>query len=75
MEALSRDIIEKGECVSPDELNISGDALLTLGVSGVVLGDVKRRIYDEVIDGRLKNEYDVLFARAKELAARFTADD
>ena len=70
MEALAADIERNGECISPEKLNISGEDLLSIGVSGVILGDVKRRIYDEVVDGKLENEHGALFARAKELAEK-----
>lgn len=75
VENLAQDILDNGECVSPDGLKITGNDLLTLGVSGVVLGDVKRRIYDEVIDGRLKNEYDALYARAGELVKKAVTEN
>ena len=67
VESLARDIIRDRECTCPERLRIGGDELLTLGVSGVVLGDIKRRLYDEAVDGKIPNEPDALLARAKEL--------
>ena len=71
VERLARGIIDAGECISPEMMKIKGEDLLGVGVSGVVLGDIKRRLYGEVIDGRLKNERDALIARAGELSEKY----
>ena len=67
VEEIARAVFEDGDCVSPETLAVDGVDLKALGVSGVVLGDVKRRLFDEVLGGRIENDPSVLLARAKEI--------
>ena len=73
VESIASSIYEDGDCLDPSELQIGGTDLLGLGASGVALGDVRRRLFDEVVDGKLQNDRDALILRAKILLAEAPA--
>lgn len=66
-ELLDKVLAEK-MCFSYDELAITGKDLIRIGMKpGVGIGQVKKQLLDEVIDGQLQNEKEILLARAQEL--------
>lgn len=67
VEELAAAILADGDCIDPSMLAVGGADLMKLGVSGVVIGDVRRRLYDEVVDGKIENDADALISRAREL--------
>ncbi len=59
-------VLQEKMCFSYDDLAISGKDLIRIGMRpGVAIGQVKKQLLDEVIDGKLQNEKEVLLARAK----------
>ncbi len=50
-----------------DALEISGKDLIALGIHGEMIGEMLKKFSDELCENKLKNEYDVLVTRAKEL--------
>lgn len=67
VESHARAVFRDGDCVSPEMMDIDGGDILRLGVSGPVLGDVKRRLFDEIVDGKIENERTRLIERAIQL--------
>ena len=68
-EAIYRDILEEGECVSLKELEIDGHVLMTeLGLpSGRILGEILQTLLGEVLEDSGKNKREYLLKRAKQL--------
>ena len=64
VEAIAADIIEKGECTSPEMMDIRGGDLLALGLYGKALGEMKARLFREVLDGKVENNKADLVALA-----------
>lgn len=71
VDELADAIFADGDCLDPSSLAVSGAELMTLGASGVVLGDIKRRIFDDVVDGKIQNDRDQLMDRARELFEKY----
>ena len=58
-----------GDALTVRDLAVTGDDLAAVGVArGKVMGDVLRRLLDEVLDEPWRNTRDRLLARARELA-------
>lgn len=55
-----------GECYNTCDLNISGNDLIEIGLSGIEIGDYLNRLLDDVICGKVDNEHDALISAAKE---------
>lgn len=67
-EELLDKVLEEKMCFSFDELAITGKDLIRIGMKpGVGIGQVKKQLLNEVIDGQLQNEKEILLARAQEL--------
>ena len=59
-------VLQEKMCFSYDDLAISGKDLIRIGMRpGVAIGQVKKQLLDEVIDGKLQNEKEALLARAQ----------
>lgn len=54
------EIISENECFSVKDLKINGNDLISMGYKGKELGEKLNLCLDEVIDGKIKNEYDEL---------------
>ncbi len=53
------------------ELNIRGNDLLPLGLSGVALGAVLSHLFEAVLSHQVENEHDALLALARKIKATF----
>ena len=72
--AVVQRIVEKGECYSRSQLDITGDDLAEdkeLNEAGLkqgkAIGKILSALLDEVIAGELENEHDALMKRAREI--------
>ena len=72
--AVVQKIVEKGECYSRSQLDITGDDLAEdkeLNEAGLkqgkAIGKILSALLDEVIAGELENEHDALMKRAREI--------
>ncbi len=54
-ENLLNDIIEKNECYSVKMLDVNGDELVQLGISGKAIGETLELILKKVIEGKIEN--------------------
>ena len=70
VEELGRDIIEKGECTSLKMLDVRGGDLLELGLYGKQLGEMKNRLFTEVLAGRVENKREDLVELARALTPK-----
>ena len=52
------EIIGEKECFCVKDLKINGNDLLRMGYKGKEIGEALRICLDEVIDGRIKNDYE-----------------
>lgn len=67
--AAVRGILASGDALTVRELAVTGDDLQAAGVPpGKAMGDILRRLLDEVLDEPWRNTRERLLARAKELA-------
>ena len=67
-ETILDQVIEEKLCCSYSTMAINGKDLINLGIEpGVRIGNVKKKLLEEVMDGRIPNEKDALLARAAEL--------
>ncbi len=67
-EELLDQVIEEKMCCSYSTMAINGRDLIGLGMKpGEELGVVKKRLLEEIMDGRIPNEKEALLARAEEL--------
>ncbi len=58
-------IINSGECVSVAQLDISGDDLINLGISGVFIGQALNALLEHVIANPAENRRDILIGIAR----------
>ena len=65
IEKTVRQIIESGECYSLKTLAVTGDDLIALGFSGKEIGNVLKRLLNDVICGNIPNEKQRLLKSAK----------
>ncbi len=64
---LCEQIMAEGECFSLKSLNIDGDDLIELGYAqGKEIGEVLRHILEEVLEGNLPNDREVLIGYGKQ---------
>jgi tRNA nucleotidyltransferase (CCA-adding enzyme) len=62
--------LASGDALSLHELAVTGDDLIAAGIPpGKAMGEILRRLLDEVLDEPWKNTRDKLLARARELAS------
>lgn len=67
-EALAREILAQGQCLTLKDLEVDGNDLLALGYEkGPSLGKALKKLLEEVLEGSLANEQAALLKRAKEL--------
>lgn len=67
-ETLLDQAIKDQLCFSYSSMNINGKDLIGLGIpAGAKLGSIKKQLLNEIIDGTLKNEKNVLLQRAQTL--------
>ena len=65
--SLMEQVIAEKQCFSIQDLEISGNDLLSLGIpQGKQLGEILRKLTGEVVDGTLENRREALIDRAKE---------
>lgn len=63
-------ILAAGACFTKQDMALKGDDLLALGLRpGVFLGSVLEQLFQQVLDGTLENQRDVLLERARALIA------
>lgn len=68
IKALYYDILNKRQCVSMKDLEITGKDILELGAKqGAIIGEILKVLLDEVIETPEKNTREILVKRAKEL--------
>lgn len=61
-------IVEDNQCFSLKDLQVNGGDLIEIGYQqGRRIGDVLKYLLDEVIDGSLQNDHDILIEEAKRL--------
>lgn len=71
IEAALDQILAEGQCYSLKQLAIKGDELLEMGLAeGMEIGQLLRRLLDEVIEGSCPNQKATLIKRAGEIAGR-----
>lgn len=59
-------VMERGDCVSLKDLELSGDDIRTLGVSpGPRIGEILNKAFDEVLKDPAKNDHEYLVGFAK----------
>ena len=68
MRSLLNEIISSGQCYSADTLAFDGKDAAEAGFTGKGIGKIIAYLLDEVIDGKLPNEHEVLYAAAQSLA-------
>ncbi len=65
VEELAREIIASRQCFSLKDLALKGDHLTALGLKGKEVGKTLDMLLTQVIEGRLKNEKDILIKYTK----------
>lgn len=69
-ERILDELVREQACVTLRDLRVGGNDLMALGVpAGRRLGEILRRLLDEVCEGTLPNEKDALLRRVRELLA------
>lgn len=63
----AKEIIENGECYTLSALSINGDDLVSLGFTGVLIGNTLNNILDLVIRDKLKNSKEELLKFASDI--------
>lgn len=61
------DILSNGECYNQNDLKISGDDLIKIGVNGINVGRLKYRLFDLVLKNKIQNEKNELLNEALKL--------
>lgn len=67
VEAIIDGVIAQQQYFTLKDLAVNGRDIMTLGVTGVAIGDVLDMLHEEVIDGRCENEKSALLKRAEEI--------
>lgn len=67
---LADSIIADGDCISLKDLAVDGNDIRTLTGDGKTVGDILDSLLEEVINGSLSNEREVLIAAAAELLTK-----
>lgn len=58
--------MEEDACFSLKQMAVNGHDLMTLGLSGPALGKTLNLLLDQIVNGELPNEKELLMERAKE---------
>ncbi len=66
-EKIIREIADNNECISLNQLDISGSDIVKLGVSGRNIGEILNKLLDEVMRDEVKNDKKELIYYAKSL--------
>lgn len=70
LEAIMDEIIAQRQCFKLADMNIKGNELLSLGVPpGKEVGDLLRRLFEDVLQGTVQNDHEELVKLAKRLIA------
>lgn len=56
LEAMAREILSEGACLTIRSLSVNGEDLLALGYQGPAIGRALRCLLDEVLEGKVTNE-------------------
>ena len=68
VEAIYRQILERGDCLSLKALAVTGDDLIAAGIpKGKKIGTVLQALLEEVLSDPERNQREVLIERAREL--------
>ena len=59
-------VLQEDQCFSLKQMAIKGDDLTALGLSGKAVGDALEELLDQVVEGNLSNERDILLLYVKE---------
>lgn len=65
-ERILTDLLERDECFSLKQLAVNGHDVMALGLRGSAVGDMLRRLLEQVLEERLPNEREVLLNWARE---------
>lgn len=66
LEQLLDMVLQEDQCFSLKQMAIKGDDLTALGLSGKAVGDALEELLDQVVEGNLSNERDILLLYVKE---------
>ena len=58
--SFARDIIADGDCVFPEQLDLTGEELLARGYKGKAIGEALKSAYKKVLSGEIENEKNAL---------------
>ena len=65
-EGILEKLLEEDACFSLKQMAVNGHDLMTLGLSGPALGKTLNLLLDQIVNGELPNEKELLMERAKE---------
>ena len=69
LESTYREIIANGDCLQIKDLKVTGKDLINIGIApGPLLGDILKKLIDDVLDEPEHNEYEYLIKKASEIA-------
>lgn len=69
LENTYREIIANGDCLQIKDLKVTGKDLINIGIApGPLLGDILKKLIDDVLDEPEHNEYEYLIKKASEIA-------
>lgn len=72
-EALAREILKRNDCLTLRQLAVNGRDLMELGIPpSPTLGEILKTLLEEVLNGQLPNERNVLLRRARKLLQKRT---
>ena len=66
LEQLLDVVLQEEQCFSLKQLAVKGDDLLDLGLSGRAVGEALNTLLDQVVDGKMPNDRDLLLLYVKE---------
>ena len=67
-ETILDQVVEEKICCSYSAMAINGKDLMRMGIEpGIRIGQLKKQLLEEVVDGRIPNEREALLKRALEL--------
>lgn len=65
-EAIMERLLEEDTCFSLKQMAVNGHDLMGLGITGPMLGNMLNGLLDDIVNGELPNERNILLAAAKE---------
>lgn len=66
-EAILGKLLKENACFSLKQMQVNGHDLMTLGLTGPVIGKTLNVLLDRIVNGELPNERDVLLAQAQKM--------